>query len=573
LNKFAFTIGFLFVALNSPVLLANSTQAMDAYLNQDYQKAFELYEQTASLGHSKSQFNLGVQYLRGQGVKQDKQSAYAYFSLALDNDFMMAKQARKSVEKRLSESELAQAKKQASDLITLYGQNGSQNIETALNNNHSYNPPPKRSKNPEVEYPSSLAKEGIPGFASYIFDIDRNGVPRDLVLLSSYPEKEFGESVGEKLENSRYQIIKISGTLRKFANAQFSGVFKGGEIPVETRNRINKKKKSLYSKARSGDIKAQAELADLLDLMNELPVFAVALPKSEIESKQIPEHALLVDDSQPVFKYNSDVEMKFFNFNYLVWLNSKGKVTQYKAHKHGDIPKILKQNAEITINDWQLKFSQPQKVTDVQGPYLATFFYNNSKRNKVFSNYINRSHVTLKSITNISKYEIASYWRKEAAKGGHEPSLFLLGANCNMRLLTIAANNGYVPAQTQAAKCVINMPDASEEDINNAKYWLISSAQGDNYVAKRLLAGFFAKHSNNKVELESAILLAEEAADETDDPRAYEYMAAAYAKLGKFEDAIDYQETAVKKAWQDDYFMAPFELNLANFQSNKLAIW
>lgn len=261
MNKFI----FLFAVLNSPVLLANATQAMDAYLNQDYQKAFELYEQTASLGHSKSQFNLGVQYLRGQGVKQNKLTAYAYFSLALDNGFMMAKQARKSVAKRLSESELVQAKTQVRELMALYGQNGSQNIDTALNNNNSYNPPPRRSKNPEVEYPSLLAKDGIPGFASYIFDIDRNGVPRDLILLNSYPEKEFGESVKDKLENSRYQIIKITGTLRQFSNAQFSGVFKSEEIPDKILSRINKKKKALYAKARSGDITAQAELADLLD--------------------------------------------------------------------------------------------------------------------------------------------------------------------------------------------------------------------------------------------------------------------------------------------------------------------
>jgi len=573
LKKLVFTISFIFAALNSQALLANATQAMDAYLNQDYQKAFELYEQTASLGHAKSQFNLGVQYLRGQGVKANKLTAYAYFSLALDNGFMMAKQARKSVIKRLSDSELEQAKQQASELIALYGQNGSKNIETALINHHSYNPPPKRSKNPEVEYPASLARDGIPGFASYIFDIDRNGVPRDLVLLNSYPEKEFGESVLEKLENSRYQIIKIAGTLRTFTNAQFSGVFNGGELPADTLERINNKKKSLYAKARSGDIEAQAELANLLDLMNELPDFAIAMEPSEVEVESMAQEVELSDNDQPVYKYNSEVTENFYNFSYLVWLDAQGKVSRYKVHKDSGIPAILKQNAEVTINDWNLKFTNSQKVTTVQGPYLASFFYNNSKRNKSFSNYINRSHVSLKSISNRSKYEIADYWRKEAAKGGHESSLFLLGANCNMRLLTIAANSGYIPAQTHAAKCIMRMPEPTEADINNAKYWLVSSAQSQSFIAKRLLAEFYAKHSNNQTELESAIKLAEEVADETDDPRAYEYMAAASAKLGKFEDAVDYQETAVKKAWQDNYYMAPFELNLANFQSNKIAIW
>lgn len=546
---------------------------MDAYLDQDYQKAFELYEQTASLGHAKSQFNLGVQYLRGQGTKVNNVMSYAYFSVAIDNGFMMAKQARKSVIKRLSDIELKKAQSKAVELIGLYGQHGSNNINTALINNHSYNPPPKRSKNPEVEYPSSLARDGVPGFASYIFDIDRNGVPRDLVLLSTYPEKEFGESVAEKLEKSRYQIIKIAGSLRTFSNAQFSGVFKSGDLSGKILKSITAKKKRLYGKARSGDIEAQAELSNLLELMNDLPDFVIALPESEVESSQEPINAFLPKTAQPVFKYNSEIKTDFFNFNYLVWLNKSGEVVRHQEFKHVNIPNELKVNAEKTLKKWDLEFSQPKKLSDEQGPYLAEFFYNNNKRNKEFSNYINRAHVSLKAIVNQSKYEIASYWRKESAKGGHEQSLFLLGANCNMRLLTIAADSGYIPAQVQAAKCIMRSQNAPNIDIDKAKYWLISASQAEYLAAKRILAGFYAKHSNNKTELEQAIVLAEQVADELDDPRAYEYMAAAYAKLGKFEEAVDHQETAVKKAWKDDFYMAPFELNLANFKSNEIATW
>ena len=87
----------LTVALAPMLSWGNANEAMDLYLNQDYQRAFTLFEKTAELGDGRSQFNLAVQYLRGQGVKADPVKAYAYFSVAMANDFKMAQQARKSV--------------------------------------------------------------------------------------------------------------------------------------------------------------------------------------------------------------------------------------------------------------------------------------------------------------------------------------------------------------------------------------------------------------------------------------------------------------------------------------------
>ena len=61
--------------------------------------------------------------------------------------------------------------------------------------------------------------------------------------------------------------------------------------------------------------------------------------------------------------------------------------------------------------------------------------------------------------------------------------------------------------------------------------------------------------------------------DEKDDPWAYEYMAAAYAKLGQFEEAIDMQEKAVKEAWDKDYFVDAAKARLAAYENSKLGTW
>ncbi len=574
MKRLALVLGLLYGSIHCGTASADANKAMNYYLNQEYKEAFNLFQQTAHLGHGKSQFNLGVQYLRGQGVKADPVLAYAYLSTAIDNKFMMAGQALKSVAKRLSPVQLESAKAKAQEFIALYGFKGSENIDTALVHNRSFNPAPSRIVNPDVEYPKSFARDGIPGAATYTFDIDKNGVPRDFILLSSYPEPEFAENVKAKLEKSRYTPSKINGSLRVFTNAYFTGLFKRSQLPQETLTKLERKKKRLTSKARSGDVNAQSELASLLVIMNTLPDHIVTFDKSEVQAaKKVPVNVILSASDQPDFAYNPTLEENFFNFDYLVWLNEAGEISKKQAFNHLNIPQALLDNANETLSKWQLKFSEPDKAQQVQGPYLVSFYYNNEAEHSEYANHLARTNVKIKSIMNQSKYKNPDYWRKLAAKGGHAESLFQLGANCNLRLLTVAANIGYEPAEIQAAKCIYRLNNPTKEEVAQAKSWLVSAHEKGNLIAKRELAGLYAINSNNKAELELAITLAQHVADESDDPLAYEYLAAAYAKLGDFDEAIDYQEQAIKEASDKDYYMKPFNSHLVSYQNNKLATW
>ena len=54
-------------------------------VKQDYFKAVEWYQKAAEQGDASAQFNLGFMYDEGRGVKQDYSKAKEYFGLACDN--------------------------------------------------------------------------------------------------------------------------------------------------------------------------------------------------------------------------------------------------------------------------------------------------------------------------------------------------------------------------------------------------------------------------------------------------------------------------------------------------------
>ena len=56
-------------------------------VKQDYFKAVEWYQKAAEQGYASAQYNLGVMYAFGQGVKQDYLKAKEYFGLACDNKY------------------------------------------------------------------------------------------------------------------------------------------------------------------------------------------------------------------------------------------------------------------------------------------------------------------------------------------------------------------------------------------------------------------------------------------------------------------------------------------------------
>lgn len=75
-------------AYNLGVLYHNGKKGV---LDPNYQRAFELYQQSAEENYAPAQYNLGYMYLNGQYVKKDVKMGMKYIKMSADQDYELAK--------------------------------------------------------------------------------------------------------------------------------------------------------------------------------------------------------------------------------------------------------------------------------------------------------------------------------------------------------------------------------------------------------------------------------------------------------------------------------------------------
>ncbi len=78
----------------------------------DHAMAFSWYERAARSGHGEAQFNLGTMYRDGDGVEINIVNAHAWATLALENEFADAADLIRGLERRMSEEQLSDARRQ-----------------------------------------------------------------------------------------------------------------------------------------------------------------------------------------------------------------------------------------------------------------------------------------------------------------------------------------------------------------------------------------------------------------------------------------------------------------------------
>ena len=88
---FILTITFLlFFGSPSIAVIDDYQDAVDAYNREDYKTSYQLMLPLAKKGFAQAQYNLGVMYEKGNGVKQNHRKAKKWFSLAADQDLAKA---------------------------------------------------------------------------------------------------------------------------------------------------------------------------------------------------------------------------------------------------------------------------------------------------------------------------------------------------------------------------------------------------------------------------------------------------------------------------------------------------
>ena len=70
--------------------------------NQDYQKAYAIWLDDARNGHAPAQFMVAEMHRQGQGVEQDYAAAWAWFSLALEQNYALAGDSLYELSRKMS---------------------------------------------------------------------------------------------------------------------------------------------------------------------------------------------------------------------------------------------------------------------------------------------------------------------------------------------------------------------------------------------------------------------------------------------------------------------------------------
>ena len=98
---FTLTITFLlFFGSPSIAVIDEYQDAVDAYNREDYKTSYQLMIPLADKGFAQAQYNLGVMYEKGNGVKQNHRKAKKWFSLAADQDHAKAVEKLNSLSKK-----------------------------------------------------------------------------------------------------------------------------------------------------------------------------------------------------------------------------------------------------------------------------------------------------------------------------------------------------------------------------------------------------------------------------------------------------------------------------------------
>ena len=74
---------FIGLAVSAPAK-ADFQKGVNAYLESDFETAFQEFSKAARDGNAKAQYNLGVMYANGEGVSQDYAEAARYYRLAAE---------------------------------------------------------------------------------------------------------------------------------------------------------------------------------------------------------------------------------------------------------------------------------------------------------------------------------------------------------------------------------------------------------------------------------------------------------------------------------------------------------
>jgi len=186
---------------------ADFNSALDLYSAGDYKTAFAEFSTMAEVGEKRSQFNLGVMYYYGQHVEKDINKAYAWMKLATQSDTAKENEIKtfntiagkiKDIKEANAEFDKVNSRYSTQVLLDkLYP------VLVIADNKNGFDATPDKIVEPK--FPKKALYKGVGGWVRFQFDLDKQGTPRNIQLLDSFPEMLFVKNSMKAVEKWKFK--------------------------------------------------------------------------------------------------------------------------------------------------------------------------------------------------------------------------------------------------------------------------------------------------------------------------------------------------------------------------------
>ncbi|WKE65822.1 TonB family protein [Gallaecimonas kandeliae] len=558
--------------LSTSLLLAASPAFADfndglkAYLAKDYPKALAEFQAAAQLGHPNAQFDLGAMYFNGEGMSKNLVEAYAWFSVAADNGFAGADNAKTQVLERLTQPQRQAALDLAHHRLAKAGHQAL--VQSLLPEIRITTDAPDAKPVARVDpiYPISAARKGLMGFNKVIFDINEAGGVENARVFEAVPQGLFEEATLKAIRQWRYAPPKDKdGKPSRIQGTTVSLDYELAGYGINDQS-FEKLTQPLEQKANAGDPAAQFQLAGVLEWQNSIDGWRSAQTQGE-------EHygaTALLPYSRRLARPQGIPKVSSHYFKTLSWIFA------FRLDKEG-VPQDLRlvtgpgeekkdaQQASWTtaltaqITKRHYRFKHPN---DGQGLYVLKY--------QVFNNSDEEESTLPALAPKLSAKEMMV----KAAQGGlalaqyQVGSDLLYGRSCvvdrrkGLDWLTYAAQQGQVEAQELLGMELVKGGE-TERDWAKAKVWLEKAAAQGSWLAKRELARVLATADAASLrDPDRALALAQEVIKDHEDPNSYGVLADAWQAKGDKKKARHYLKEALDEADDRGWDIGPYQARL-----------
>ena len=272
------TLITLTLCLLTSFVHADFISAQKDYQSENYQAAFKEFLTLAKLGNTKSQYNLAVMLVKGQGVEINLAEAYAWAKVAEDN--RPNKKLTQKKEKNLTDTQLNQAQQLYTEYFGKHSLSNSRVIlgpiveNDPLNTNNSDSTLSDRAeivieKQIAPNYPRAMAMKHIQGWVDLSFRIHPDGSVRDINIYDEVPFNGFAKEAIKSVEKYRFSFQKDGKKVplehTQYATQRINFKLKGYGSGINDKQQ--EYLEDLIEKANNGDINAQYTYSYLYDTL------------------------------------------------------------------------------------------------------------------------------------------------------------------------------------------------------------------------------------------------------------------------------------------------------------------